>query len=70
MSHGTPPIDREAEFVSASKVSRTTLLSEVMGFLAVNKKWWLLPIMVMLLFFGLILILGGSALAPFIYPLF
>jgi hypothetical protein len=37
----------------------------------VRKKYWLLPvIMVMLLFGGLIVFSGGSALAPFIYTLF
>jgi len=39
--------------------------------LRVRKKFWLLPIMVMMLVFGLLLVLTqGSAIAPFIYTLF
>ena len=40
-------------------------------FLRVRKKWWLGPIIGMLLFLGLLLMLTqGSAVAPFIYTLF
>ena len=46
-------------------------LSEFWTFLRVRKKFWLLPIMVMMLVFGLLLVLTqGSAIAPFIYTLF
>ena len=41
------------------------------GFLKVRKKFWLLPIITILLLFGLLLVLSsGSAIAPFIYTLF
>jgi hypothetical protein len=33
-------------------------------------KWWLLPVLVMLLLVGLVVLLSGSAAAPFIYALF
>ena len=39
-------------------------------FLKHNKKWWLTPIILVLLLFGVLLILGGTAAAPFIYTLF
>lgn len=45
-------------------------LGELWGFLRDNKKWWLLPIVVMLLLFGLLILLSGTGLAPFIYTLF
>lgn len=45
-------------------------LRELWGFLAQNKKWWLLPILIMLLILGLLVILSGTGLAPFIYTLF
>lgn len=45
-------------------------LRELLSFLAHNKKWWLAPIIVMLLVIGLLVTLGGSGLAPFIYTLF
>jgi hypothetical protein len=35
-----------------------------------NKKWWITPIVIVLLIFGLLIILGGSTYAPFIYTLF
>ena len=46
------------------------LLSEVWGFLRVRKKWWLLPILVILSLFGALMVLSGTAAAPFIYTLF
>jgi hypothetical protein len=45
-------------------------LRELWGFLSQNKKWWLLPILVVLLLFGLLVLLSGTGLAPFIYTLF
>lgn len=57
-------------FVSEAKGKRTGLIQEFLSFLAHNKKWWLLPIMVVLLLFGLLIVLGGTAAGPFIYPLF
>jgi len=48
-----------------------SILREFWSFLRVRKKWWLAPIVVLLLTLGLILVLTeGSALAPFIYSLF
>ena len=35
-----------------------------------NKKWWLSPILLVLLLLGALVLLVGSGLAPFIYPLF
>ena len=44
---------------------------ELLQFLKVRKKFWLLPIIiVMLVFGGLIILAQGSAVAPFIYTLF
>jgi Family of unknown function (DUF5989) len=43
---------------------------EVMYFLREKKKWWLLPVLLILLPFGLLMILSGTAAAPFIYTLF
>jgi hypothetical protein len=48
-----------------------SLLKDMWSFLKVRKKFWLLPIVLMLLLLGLIISLtAGSALAPFIYTLF
>jgi hypothetical protein len=46
-------------------------LIEFWSFLKVRKKFWLLPMLVMLVLFGgLIVLAQGSAIAPFIYTLF
>jgi hypothetical protein len=39
-------------------------------FLSANKKWWLAPIVLAVLVIGALVVLGGSAAAPFIYTLF
>lgn len=46
-------------------------LSDLWGFLAHRKKFWLAPVIVVLLVFGALIVLtAGSAIAPFIYTLF
>ncbi len=46
-------------------------LREIVSFLSVRKKWWLTPIIVVLLLLSLVLVLTqGSVLAPFIYAIF
>ena len=48
-----------------------SFLKEMWAFLKARKKFWLLPILVMMLVFGGLLVLAqGSAIAPFIYTLF
>lgn len=48
-----------------------TFLLELWTFVRVRKKFWLLPVLVMMLIFGGLLILAqGSAIAPFIYTIF
>ena len=52
-------------------MSKIAIISEFLEFLKVRKKWWLTPIVVMLLLLGALLVLTeGSAIAPFIYTLF
>ena len=48
----------------------TGLVGEFLDFLRHNKKWWLLPLLLILLLQGLLLALSASGAAPFIYPLF
>jgi hypothetical protein len=48
-----------------------SILSELWAFMRVRKKYWLAPILFMLLIFGgLVILAQGSAVAPFIYTLF
>lgn len=52
-------------------MSKFSITLEFWQFLRVRKKYWLLPIILMLLALGALMILTeGSALAPFIYALF
>ena len=47
------------------------LLREVIAYMGARKKWWLLPIVMVLVVFGGLLILAqGSAVAPFVYTVF
>ena len=51
--------------------SKLSILGEVWGFMRVRKKWWLLPIIVVMVLVGSLLVFAqGSALAPFIYTIF
>jgi len=58
------------EFQTASKTGRTGFLAEFWEFLKHNKKWWLTPIILVMLLVGALVVLGGTAAAPFIYTLF
>ena len=63
--------DKTEDFVErAAGESRTGLAREFWEFLKDSKKWWLTPIIVCLLLFGALVMLGGTAAAPFIYTLF
>ena len=50
--------------------SEKGLIGEFWEFLMQNRKFWMIPIIVVLLALGGLLIAGGSSLAPFIYALF
>lgn len=45
-------------------------VKDLWGFLSHRKKFWLVPIIIVLLAFGVITALGATGLAPFIYSLF
>jgi hypothetical protein len=52
-------------------MSKMQVVREFWEFMSQNKKWWLAPIVIVLLLVGLLLfVTQGSALAPFIYTLF
>jgi hypothetical protein len=65
--------DRETaknEFERIAAQEQPSLLGELYEFLKHNKKWWLLPILLMIGVFGVILLLSTTSVAPFIYTLF
>ena len=46
-------------------------LSEFWRFMRIRKKFWLLPIVLMMVVFGgLVILTKGSVVAPFVYPIF
>lgn len=52
-------------------MSKINVIVQMFQFLKENKKWWLMPIiLIFILLGGLIVLAKGSALAPFIYALF
>lgn len=59
-----------AKFADQAKQRQTNLASEMFAFLRHTKKWWLAPAIVMLALLGVLIVLGGSSVAPFIYTLF
>ena len=52
-------------------MSKVSILRELWEFLRVRKKWWLGPVILLLVMLSLLIVLAqGSALAPFIYAIF
>jgi hypothetical protein len=62
--------DERNEFEKASGARQTGIATEFINFMLANKKFWLLPLILIMLALGLLFLLGGTAAAPFIYTLF
>ncbi len=62
--------DPGSEFERAAAARRQGVIAEFWQFLKHNKKWWLTPIIVVVLLVGALIILSGTAAAPFVYTLF
>jgi uncharacterized protein DUF5989 len=65
-----PASDVNRDFERGAQARRRGLAAEFWGLLRENKKWWLLPILIVLLGIGGLILLSGTAMAPFIYTLF
>jgi hypothetical protein len=65
MSDQTP-----GAFDRHGSAGRSSLVGEFLHFLGRTKKWWLLPIVIVVLMLGGLMFLGSTAAAPFIYSLF
>jgi uncharacterized protein DUF5989 len=70
MADDSPKGSKGSDFAAAASEKGGGLFGELFDFLKTNKKWWLLPILVVLLLVGVLVVLGGSVAAPFIYTLF
>jgi hypothetical protein len=62
--------EKSEDFTEQASEKRVGLAGEFWDFLKHNKKWWLAPIIISILGLGALVLLGGSAAAPFIYTLF
>ena len=66
----TPHSQAAQRFADQATQDSPGLVREFLAFLRYNTKWWLLPIVAVLLLLSVLLMLGGTAFAPFIYTLF
>ncbi len=59
-----------ADFERQAEEATPGLIADFWDFLLHNKKWWLTPIIIVILLVSGLVWLTGSAVAPFIYPMF
>jgi hypothetical protein len=62
--------DDGADFAREAHGASTSIFREFWDFLCVSRKWWLTPILIVLLLVGLLVVASSTGLAPFIYTLF
>ncbi len=60
----------EEHVTELARSRRRTFAGELIGFMRMHRKWWLGPIIVCMVTLALLMVLGGTALAPFLYTLF
>lgn len=58
------------QLADQARQGRSSFFGEYLYFLKHNKKWWMLPLAVILLGFGVLMVLSATGAAPFIYTLF
>jgi hypothetical protein len=62
--------NKKTAFEQAQGEQQVGIVKEFFLFLKHNKKYWMIPILITLLALGVLILLGGTAAAPFIYTLF
>lgn len=65
-----PATDAAQALEVAASARERGAFRDLLAFMAENKKWWLLPILIVLVLIGALLLLAGTGAAPFLYPLF
>lgn len=66
-----PPAGGPSRFEQlASSKDRSSFLGDLLGYLRETRKWWLTPLLLVLVLAGALLVVSGTAVAPFIYTLF
>ena len=58
------------EFARLGELTRTSFAGDLYYLLKNNKKWWMLPLIGLLLIFGVLMFLAATGVAPYIYTLF
>ena len=58
------------EFSRRYSRPRRGSVAEMVQFVVSTRKWWLIPVLIALAIAGILMVLGGTAVAPFIYPVF
>lgn len=62
--------EKKTDFEEAGQETRQSIIAEFLYFLKEDKKWWMLPILIVIAALGGLVLLSGSGAAPFIYTLF
>ena len=70
MSEQQESEQQEKDFLGAAESSNRGLMGEFFGFMRENAKWWLLPFLIVFGLLGILLIVGTTGAAPFIYTMF
>lgn len=63
-------VKRKNEFEQAALEKELSIVQEFLVFIVEERKWWLAPVLLALGFAGLMVVLGSTGAAPFIYTLF
>ena len=77
-SDESPVVDQESagglkqgsDFLAEADASQVGLVTEFVDFLKYNKKWWLIPILLVMALIAVLVVISTSGGAPFIYALF
>jgi hypothetical protein len=62
--------DFKTEFEREALAKPVGVVREVLGFLIQNKKWWLLPVVLVMFVLGGLVMLSGTGAAPLLYSIF
>lgn len=67
----TAPDDKRSQedFLQAAQGKERGIVAEFVAFMAENKLWWMTPILVVFGLVGVLLLLGATGFAPFIYTM-
>ena len=67
----TAPDDKRSQedFLQAARGKERGIVAEFIAFMAENKLWWMTPILVVFGLVGVLLLLGATGFAPFIYTM-